>query len=402
MLGTIIPLFKKNMTVKALCIAAQSENALLRPQIGLESASGEIPGVDILDTMEMGFLETDEDITFKMDGVMLFCEIPARLMDFRDRIVFVLDSKIPASENVIRRIRELKAIGFRFAIYKRDTDKFNEYKELASLCQYMFIDVNSINPLEEAKFYRRNMPSLELAAIRIARMKELQRLLQLDIFDYFSGSVFNMPVSDKKGVLSPVKANYLHLLQTINEPDFDLVKAADVIGRDTALVFSMLKMASNRATNSPVTSIRHAVAMLGQKELKSWMSGYIAKEIMEDKPSAIMLLVMLRAKFAENLASQFGLENRSSELFLMGLMSLLDVMLDMPMEEALEKVSIASSIKDALLTEEGDLAEVLFFIEEYETASWQEVSRIMLLKSMDEKVVFESYLDAMTWYKGFF
>ena len=112
-----------------------------------------------------------------------------------------------------------------------------------------------------------------------------------------------------------------------------MTKAADIIGRDTALVISLLKMVNRIAVNSEITSIRHAAAMLGQRELKKWINTAVANKLYADKPNEITRLSLLRAKFAENLASSFGLAAQGSELFLMGLFSVLDVILEKPMLE---------------------------------------------------------------------
>ena len=74
-------------------------------------------------------------------------------------------------------------------------------------------------------------------------------------------------------------------------------------------------------------------------------------------------------------------------------------MLDKTMEEALSMVKISKSIDEALLHRKGDLGEILSFIEEYETASWQEVSRQMVLRDIDMDSVYGAYLDSLRWFK---
>ena len=69
--------------------------------------------------------------------------------------------------------------------------------------------------------------------------------------------------------------------------------------------------------NSEITSIRHAAAMLGQKELKKWINTAVTSELCADKPNEVTRLSLLRAKFAENLAPAFEMAGHSSELFLM-------------------------------------------------------------------------------------
>ena len=156
------------------------------------------------------------------------------------------------------------------------------------------------------------------------------------------------------------------------------------------------------ARNSEITSIRHAAAMLGQRELKKWINTAVTNQLCADRPNEITRVSLLRAKFAENLSSAFEMSMQSSELFLMGLFSVLDIILDKPMEEALQMVKVSKEINAALLEGKGAFAEVLNFISKYENADWQEVSRIMVLKNMDMNKVYEAYIDSLKWYRTLF
>ena len=93
---------------------------------------------------------------------------------------------------------------------------------------------------------------------------------------------------------------------------------------------------------------------------------------------------------------------QSQELFLMGMFSVLDIILDKPMAEALEMVKISTPIKEALCDNEGMLAPVKDFILAYENASWQEVSRQMILGNMDMDEVYKAYVDALIWFRDVF
>lgn len=152
--------------------------------------------------------------------------------------------------------------------------------------------------------------------------------------------------------------------------------------------------------NSGISTIRHAAAMLGQRELKKWINTAVVNALYADKPSEVTRLSLLRAKFAENLAVPFGISMKKDELFLLGLFSVLDVILEMPMEEALKLVTVSKDISDALLYKKGKLADIYDFMTHYETANWPEVSRQMILQNVDEEVVFRAYMDSLVWYRN--
>ena len=199
-----------------------------------------------------------------------------------------------------------------------------------------------------------------------------------------------------------MKATYIELLNIVNDPDFDLDKAAAVIEHDTALVISLLAMVNRMTVNSGISTVGHAAAMLGQKELKRWINTAVTKELCADKPGEITRISLIRARFAEQLAPVFGLAASSSELFLMGLFSVLDAMLDKPMKEALDLVKVSKDISGALLDGTGKYAPVLDFIGAYENANWSEVSRQLILNNAEDSAVYDAYTESLKWFRDLF
>ena len=119
-------------------------------------------------------------------------------------------------------------------------------------------------------------------------------------------------------------------------------------------------------------------------------------------PSEIMRLSLLRAKFAENISGQFELGVFGPELFLMGLFSVVDIILNKPMEEALALLKVSKNISRALVSHDGPFVDVLDFIQVYEAGDWQEVSRILLINDMSMDAVYEAYLGSLEWYRDLF
>ena len=148
-----------------------------------------------------------------------------------------------------------------------------------------------------------------------------------------------------------------------------------------------------------VLACPYAAAMLGEKELRKWLITAVAGQLYTDKPNELTRMSLLRAKFAENLAPVFSMAIQSSELFLMGLFSVLDVILDMPMKDALETIKVSKNISDALVYHKGIFAFPLEFILQYENANWQEVSRLMIVHNIEMQPVYDAYLNALRWYR---
>ena len=125
-------------------------------------------------------------------------------------------------------------------------------------------------------------------------------------------------------------------------------------------------------------------------------------ELAAGKPNEITRLSLIRARFAENLAPVFDYAMRKDELFLMGLFSLLNLILDMPMEDALSQVGVSNEIKKALVSDDGIFSPQLEFLLSYEAGDWQEVSRLMVLHDIEMHVVYDAYVEALKWYREMF
>jgi len=216
-----------------------------------------------------------------------------------------------------------------------------------------------------------------------------------------SGNFYSQPITKGSVDISPLKINALNLLGQINDESFDLGETAVIIERDPALSISLLRFinAMNPDRSRKIDSIRNAVAILGQKEVKKWANIAISIGIGEDRPSEITRLSLIRAKFAENLASAFELGIKSGSLFIAGLFSLLDVILQMPLEKAIDEVAASGEIRDALVEKKGQLAEVLKLIFAYEHADWHNASLIMVRNGVDIEELTSAFFDSLVWYR---
>ena len=405
MLVTLIPLFDETMTVRAYSLFTQKKNYLLNPSLlgtGSNDGAAGIVGLEVIESMGIETISSDKDIFVTINNISIFTDIEAQCKAPHDRIVLLFDNKITPEEMYVNRLRELKEAGFKLAIRKLQVSSFEAYREILLMVDYLLLDHKKIDITKAKIYFSKLYPNIKLCAGNIQSQEIFDTLKADGGYQLYEGEFFRMPVTQGQTEVSPLKVNYIELLNMVNASDFDLTKAADVIGRDTALVISLLKMVNKMARNSEITSIRHAAAMLGQRELKKWINTAVTNQLCADRPNEITRVSLLRAKFAENLASAFEMSMQSSELFLMGLFSVLDLILDKPMEEALQMVKVSKEINAALIEGKGPFAEVLDFINRYENADWQEVSRIMVLKNIDMNKVYEAYIDSLKWYRTLF
>lgn len=402
MLLSLIPLFDESMAVKAYSIFSQKDNFLLNPLMlgtGRNDGAVQVQGLELIDTMGIETLSEDKEIFVPVTNISIFSDVKNQCSAPHNRIVFLLDNTIPPIDMYVERVRQLKAMGYGIAVRKLAVSDFENYREILKNTDYVLLNSRRI-AIDKAKIYFGKLyPGMRLCAGNIESMEAFEALKASGGYQLYEGEFYRVPVTRGQNEVAPLKVNYIELLNVVNGENFELEDAADIIGRDTALTISLLKMVNRMTINSGITTIRHAAAMLGQKELKKWINTAVVNALYADKPSEITRLSLLRAKFAENLAPAFGLRDKGEELFLMGLFSVLDVILEKPMEEALSMVMVAGEVRDALLQGKGRLAPVLDFMVEYEKANWQEVSRQLLLAEVDVDTVYGAYSNALGWYR---
>ncbi len=405
MLITLIPLFDANMAVSAYSLFTQKKNLLLNPSLlgtGGNDGAGNILGLEVIKKMGIDTLSGKMPVFVEVDNISMFADVVSQCSAPTKRIVLLFDNMIKPEEMYINRLKELKSQGFQLAIRKLVIADFEPYREVLSLMNYIFLDHKKI-VIESAKIYFTMIyPNIKLIAGNIKTAEIFEELRLKGGYHFYEGEFFRTPITKGEHEVAPLKVNYIELLNLVNNSDFDLTRAADIIGRDTALVISLLKMVNKMAMNSEITSIRHAAAMLGQRELKKWINTAVANALYADKPNEITRVSLIRAKFAENLASSFDLTINAEELFLMGLFSVLDVILEMPMEKALSIVKVSKPISDALINGKGKFAKILNFLIQYENGNWQEVSRLMIIDKIEMPNVYDAYINTLNWYKNLF
>lgn len=402
MLVALVPLFDESMAVKAYSLFSQKENFLMNPMLlgtGRNDGASRVQGLELIENMGMETISQNQEVFVPINNISIFSDIESECSAPKSRLVLLIDNTIPPVDMYIDRLKELKKKGYKMAIRKLRVSEFENYRPILSLMDYVVLNSKKI-AIDKAKIYFGKLfPNIKLCAGNIDTMEQFESLKASGGYHLYEGDFYRVPVTKGDTEVAPLKVNYIELLNMVNDDNYELTKAADIIGRDTALTILLLEMVNHMARNSEITSIRHAAAMLGQKELKKWINTAVINVMYADKPSEVTRVSLLRAKFAENLAKTFELAGKTEELFLMGLFSVLDVILEKTMAEALEVVKVSKDISDALVHKQGKLAPILDFVQKYESADWAEISRQMVLYNIDMEVVEKAYMDALVWYR---
>ena len=405
MLATLVPLFFEDMSVASYCLYAQKENMFEHPHLlgaGKYDGAGSIVGIEVFDSISESDLIDNCSIIIPINNISLFSNIEQQLTRFLGRIMLLLDQSIKPEDSYSKRIVDLKNKGFKLAIKDLPLANVEDYKTLLKDFDLFLVNSDTGDVVEQAKAFRKVLPSIDFCAENLHSKEEFDAAKDSGLFKIFEGTFFRIPINTQDTEVTPIKMNYMKLMSVINRPDFDLEDVANVIGQDPALSIELLKIANKLTLNSNIRSIQQATALLGQRELRRWLNTTLFNGLAAGKPNEITRLSLIRARFAENLALVFDYAMRKDELFLMGLFSLLNLILDMPMEEALTQVGVSNEIKKALVSGDGIFAPQLDFLLSYEAGDWQEVSRLMVLHDIQMHVVYDAYVEALKWYGNMF
>ena len=217
-------------------------------------------------------------------------------------------------------------------------------------------------------------------------------------FDYFQGFFFCEPSIVIGKDISGTKIQTLNLLREIYKQEMDFDRVEILIKQDPSLSYKLLRFINSVAfpLRFPIRSIRQAMALLGQKEMIKWVSLVALRNVGYDKPDELIVTAVSRAKFCELMAGVTGLQDRSADLFLTGLFSLLDTFLDQPMEAILNELPLAGEIKAALLGEQSEFKGILDMVLLYEHGQWDKAFEIAANRyNLDEVEVMSYYLESL-------
>ncbi|MCL2045575.1 MAG: HDOD domain-containing protein [Oscillospiraceae bacterium] len=395
-----IPFFDAQMAVHAYRFVTKAGDILFGAADDHRMLGAELlaPGLELVNEIGVEPFSGSYDLFIELTKYQLLMGMPMNTDIPPEKLVCIIDKKTLTDTAVLEKLKILKQNGYRMAL-----DGLSEaigIETAVKFFDYILINVRSNDFVDDMKTISPFAGETSMVLTEIPDMESFDKLSTLNNM-LLSGDFYSEPITKGNVEISPLKVNSLSLLRQINEEDLDLISAANTIERDPALSISLLRFINtfNLGSGRRIDSIRHAVAILGQKEVKKWATVAISVSIGEDRPSEITKLSLIRAKFAENLAPAFDMAIKAGALFIAGLFSLLDVILQKPMEDALNEVAADSEIRDALANKKGRIYDVLSLIHAYERADWQNTTVKLVLHNIKVEVVTQAYLDSLSWYR---
>ena len=314
----------------------------------------------------------------------------------RDRVVLEMPAGGEPDDEVVASCRGLKKAGFLIALEGFQGGWEERLAEFADIIQ---MDVSASADRAQWLIIRKYRPK---CTIFIAKKVETRTQFQAAVqqgYTYFQGQFYTRAQPYSTGDVTPVKLVYLLVLAAVTRPEINVQEIADTIKHDLALSYKLLRFLNSArfAFHSQIKSIRHALLLLGQDEIRKWIGLISVAALGEGGPPILVNMALIRAAFCESLAPLLGEQKRQADYFFLGLLSCIDVLMRRPMRVLLTELPIAADVGAALVGEQNPLRDVLRAVISYEQGNWEECSQMAKKLAVKEETLTQDYRQAIRW-----
>lgn len=266
----------------------------------------------------------------------------------KERVVIELLENVTPDADVVRACKVLKDEGYILAL--DDFVSVQGYEGVLDLADIVKIDFLGTTAdqrrslLKQLEGYK-----CQVLAEKVETKDEFAEALGLGC-TMVQGYYFCRPEIIEGKKMSGIHQNYLRLLAEVNRPNVDLDKLEEIIKSDVSLASKLLLYLNSASigVRHKITSIKQAMVMLGAKPLAQWVSLVAITHIGSGKPDEVMVTSLKRARFCETIADHVDLNHRRFDLFMLGMLSMLDVLLNRPIEELLAPMPLSLDVKETL------------------------------------------------------
>ncbi len=309
-------------------------------------------------------------------------------------VVEILES-VPADPDVLAAIRSLKEQGYKIAL--DDYVASDRREPLVPLADIIKVEMQLTTEQQRAELVKQFGSSCcRMLAEKVETHAEFVRARDQG-FVYFQGFFFRRPEMLSTHDLPANQLNYLRMLQEVSRPELDLAGLERLIKAEASVCYRLLRYLNSSAFafRKEIHSVKHAMSLLGERDVRRWVRLVAAVGAGQNKTTDLLLSALVRGRFGEQLSQR--VPHGESDLFLLGLLSLIDVMLEMPMESVLEKISLDQDTKSVLLGRPSVLRPVYQLMLAYESGEWQAAASLSEGLQLDSEEVVGLYWQAQQW-----
>jgi EAL and modified HD-GYP domain-containing signal transduction protein len=315
----------------------------------------------------------------------------------RDQVVVELLETIEPDDDVVNACRRLKKEGYLLAL--DDFVDTPEWAPLVALADFIKVDLRATTRVVQRSLAARYAAKgIRMLAEKVETPQEYSRALEMG-YSLFQGYFFCRPEILHRRAIPASKLAYLDLLQSVTAREFNMKVIASKIKHEASLTFKLLRYLNSAAfgLRAEIQSIPHALNLLGERELLKWIAIVAVGVLADGKPDELMTVPLVRGRFCELLAPHAWMPEHSNDLFLLGLLSVMDAILDQPLAVILGELPVRQEIKEALLKRSGVYREILDVAIALELADWEKVSGLASSLGILEEEIPALHASAVEW-----
>ena len=347
-----------------------------------------VMGLDVVCDGALGFINCTQEMLAKE----FFLLLPA------DKVVIEIQESVPADENVMAACQRIKVEGYKMAL-----DNFvpgDPRCGLIPYADYVKVDIRRVSQQDCAALVVEHGANCCMLAHRVETRIQFLTAVN-DGFSLFQGYFFRHPERMRARHIPANQASQLQLLKAISAPEVDLAAVEDLIKRDASLCYRLLRYLNSPllGISSTVHSVRHGMNLMGERELIRWIRMATTLIMGQEKCSDLVLSSLVRARFCELIAPKVS--HGKCDLFLIGMFSLMDAILEVPMGVVIEGLAFDEETRTELLGmksgKDTSLSPVYELMVSREEGEWDVVARHAKKLNLSLPAVNRAYNEAVSW-----
>jgi len=322
-----------------------------------------------------------------------------------EKVVIEILERVEPDSQVLDACKVLRERGYALAFHPSgDNERAAEFAPFVDILRVDFQKTTCADQQALVRRYREL--NIRMIAGKVETEDEFVRASQLG-YHYFQGFFFASPVVLQTSRVPASKAGGLRLVKLIQHDDMEFDSVAEVIRFDIAFSHSLLTYVNSAAFQWPtrVESVRQGLLLLGADGVRKWAWMASLSSLGENRPPVLMAQVLMRGRFCEVISRLMTLPAGDADPFLIGMFSLLDAILQRPIEGIMEEMNIGPNIRLALLGVPGvdnPLALVLKIVKAYELGDFAQVDVVARIIGMSPDELSTGYLECLSWVETVF
>ena len=316
------------------------------------------------------------------------------LLPCQTTVLEIIETVEPDAD-VMEAVRELRQMGYQFAL--DDFVPRPQMQPLIEIASYVKVDFRLSNASERRAIQR--MTRGTKAALLAEKLEDQEEFdtARAEGYQYFQGYFFCRPKVFVNRDIPPNRMNYVRLMVELTRKQLDLGEVIRIVRSEASLCYRLLRLANSPmwGIRNDITSVRDAFILVGEDRFRALASVAASCVMNEGQPTALISLSLERAHFCELLAPQIG--ESPTEQFLLGMLSVLDAMLQTPMESIVQSLPLREEAKAALLGASNPAAVPLCLIRGLESGAWGTCACAADRAGVSEEALARLYFESVQW-----